>query len=93
MPKFLAVHPMPSPMSLEEGAPIAKMVKSHCTADAYWIYSWVQLNEEGKVTKTFCEWNAKDMNTLKKLMKELEKAGLPLEGVYPMAKLEPEDYV
>jgi hypothetical protein len=80
-------------MSLEEGAPVAKMVKSHCSADAYWISSWVQLNEEGKIVKTFCEWNAKDMKTVKTVLETLEKEGLPLEGLHPMAKLDPEDFV
>ena len=45
MPKFLAVHPLPAPASIEEATPLGKKVKASCTVDAYWVASWLQLNE------------------------------------------------
>jgi hypothetical protein len=90
MGKFLAVHPMPSPITLEEGAPIAKAVKANSTLDAYWVGSWGQLNEQGKITKLFCEWDAKDAESIRKIVSKI--SGLPTEGVYPMAKVDAEAY-
>ncbi len=92
MPKYIAIHPLAEPTPPQEAGPIAKHVKSLCNKDCYWVSSWVQLDETGNAVKTFCEWDAKDMQTVSAMMKELEKAGLPLEGVYPMMKMEPEDY-
>ncbi|MFP3951130.1 MAG: nickel-binding protein [Candidatus Bathyarchaeia archaeon] len=89
MPKFLAVHPMPSPVTIEEATPLGKKAKSLCTADAYWVSSWAQLDEEGKIVKILCEWNAKDKKSVEKL---IEKAEMPTEGVYPMMKVDSEDF-
>jgi hypothetical protein len=60
MPKFLAVHPLQAPATLEEVAPIAKRAKAASSVDAYWVCSWCQLDEAGKITKLFCQWNASD---------------------------------
>ena len=92
MPKYVAIHPLSTPTPPQEAGTLAKQVKSLCTKDCYWVSSWIQLDKNGNAVKTFCEWNAVDMKTLHATMKTLEKAGLPLEGVHPMMKLEPEDY-
>jgi hypothetical protein len=89
MPKFIAVHPMPSPVSIEEATPLGKKAKSLCTADAYWVSSWAQLNDEGKIVKIICEWNGKDLKTVNDTVK---KAGMPTEGVYPMMRVDSEDF-
>ena len=89
MPKFLAVHPMPGPISIEEATPLAKKAKSLSTVDAYWVSSWTQLDDEGKIVKILCEWNAKDLKSVKEL---IEKAEMPTEGVYPMMKIDAEDF-
>ena len=89
MGKFLAVHPLPSPLTLEEGAPIAKAVKANSHEGAYWIGSWAQLNEQGKVTKLFCEWDAKDIASIRKALSNIQ---LPTEGIYLMAKVDGEAY-
>lgn len=60
-----------------------------CTADAYWVQSWSQLNEKGKIVKIFCEWNGKDLKTVKNLV---EKVGMPTEGVYSMMKVDSEGF-
>lgn len=89
MGKFMAVHPFPSPITLEEGAPIAKAVKANSTLDAYWVGSWAQLNNDGKITKLICEWDAKDIESIQKVLKNIP---LPTEGIYPMAKIDAEAY-
>jgi hypothetical protein len=89
MPKFLAVHPLPKPATVEEATPLGKKVKSLCTADAYWVVSWCQLNDQGRVMKILCEWNGKDLKTVKNVV---DKSGLPCEGVYPMMKVDSEDF-
>jgi hypothetical protein len=89
MGKFLAIHPLPS-ITFEEGAPIAKAVKANSNMDAYWVGSWAQLNQEGKITKLFCEWDAKDVESINKVVSKIP--GLPTEGVYPMAKVDAEAY-
>jgi len=90
MPKFLAVHPMPKPLTLEEGTPIAKKVKANSTVDGYWVRSWGQCNKEGKIAKLFCEWNAKNIEAIQKVLAKVPE--LPCEGIYPMAILDAEDF-
>jgi len=67
MAKFLVVHP------------VGKAVKASSTVDAYWVRSWYT-REEGKF---FCEWDAKDAQSIHQVM---TKAALdfPTEGAYKM---------
>jgi len=90
MPKFLAVHVMPSPVTVEEGTPLAKKVKANSTTDAYWVRSWGQLTKDGKIAKLFCEWNALNIEAVQKVIKKIPE--LPTEGIYPMAVLDSEDF-
>ena len=90
MGKFLAVHTLPGPTTVDEAAPIAKAVKAGSGADAYWIGSWLQMNEVGKITKLFCEWDAKDAETIRGVVGKIP--GLPTDGVYPMGKVDAESY-
>ncbi len=90
MPKFMAVHTMPEPVEAEAIAPLAKKVKANSTLDAYWVGSWTQLNEEGKVVKAICEWNAKDAASIQKVFDKVTE--LPVDGIYPMAKLDSVDF-
>jgi hypothetical protein len=89
MPKFLAVHPFPTPVGIEEGTPLGKAVKANSTVDAYWVCSWAQLNEEGKVVKLLCQWNATSIAAIRAVI-----ANVPIttEGIYPMAVLDSEDF-
>jgi len=89
MPKFLAVHPLPAPVTLEEAAPAGKLAKANSTVDAYWVGAWSQCNKEGKIVKILCEWNATNAEEVRKV---LAKVPIPLEGVYPMIKVDAEDY-
>ena len=90
MPKFLAVHPLPTPATIEEATPLGKKVKANSTVDAYWVASWLQLNEEGKVVKTLCEWSAVNVEAIKKVLAKVPE--LPTEGIYPLMKVDSEDF-
>ena len=89
MPKFLVVHPIPVPVTPEEAAPVAKAAKANSTVDAYWVQSWAQLNEEGKIVKIMCQWNAASAGAVVDVLK---KVPAPSEGPYPMVVVDSEDY-
>jgi len=89
MPKFLAMHPIPAPITLQEATPVAKAAKANSTLDAYWVRSWAQMNEEGKIVKIFCEWNAANADAV---LQVLKKIPAPYEGPFPMAIVDSEDY-
>lgn len=89
MPKFLAVHPLPAPVTLEEAAPAGKLAKANSTVDAYWLGAWTQNNEEGKIVKILCEWNAVNIEAVREV---LAKVPIPVEGIYPMTVVDSEDY-
>jgi hypothetical protein len=90
MGKFLAIHTLPSPTTMEDAPPIPKAVKANVSADAYWVSSWAQLNEQGKITKLFCEWDAKDIESIRKIVAKIPQ--LPTDEIYPMAKVDAEAY-
>jgi hypothetical protein len=90
MGKFLAVHTLSSPTTTEQAAPIAKAVKAGSSADAYWVGSWLQMNEQGKITKLFCEWNAKDGESIRRVLAKIPQ--LPTDGIYSMGKVDAEAY-
>ena len=52
--------------------------------------SWGQLNEEGKIVKILCEWNAVDAEAVRKVLAKIPE--LPVDGVYPMAIFDSEDF-
>jgi hypothetical protein len=91
MPKFLAVHTLPAPVTIQEATPLAKKAKAANTAvDAYWVSSWLQLNEAGKIHKILCEWNAVDAQAVRRELAKVPE--FPVDGIYPMAKIDSEDY-
>jgi hypothetical protein len=90
MGKFLAVHTLPSPMTVEEATPFAKAVKANSSADAYWVGSWLQMNEEGKTTRILCEWDAKDAESIRETFARIPQ--LPVDGIYPMSKVDAEAF-
>ena len=89
MPKFLVVHPIPTPITIAEATPVAKAAKANSTVDAYWIQSWAQLNEEGKIVKILCQWNGASAGAVVEVLK---KVPAPSEGPYPMVAVDSEDY-
>ena len=89
MPKFLVVHPIPTPVTIEEATLVAKAAKANSTVDAYWVQSWAQLNEEGKIVKILCQWNGASAEAVVAVLK---KVPAPSEGPYPMVVVDSEDY-
>jgi len=83
------MHPIPAPITLQEATPVAKAAKANSTLDAYWVRSWAQMNEEGKIVKIFCEWNAANADAV---LQVLKKIPAPYEGPFPMAIVDSEDY-
>ena len=77
MAKFLAIHPVGSEMTLEAGTPIAKSIKAHLSADAYWRRSYYA-PEAGAL---YCIWDATDADAI---LEVLAKAApdFPTEGPY-----------
>jgi hypothetical protein len=77
MAKYLAIHPVGSDLTVEGGTPLAKSIKAHLTADAYWVSS-IYVPETGGL---YCTWDAKDSDAIRKV---LAKAApdLPTEGPY-----------
>ena len=91
MPKFMVVHPMDDPVTIEEARPIAqKAKKMNTNVDAYWVGSWLQLNEEGKTTKVLCEWNAVSPEAVLDEVKKVPE--LVVDAIYPIAKIDSEDF-
>jgi hypothetical protein len=90
MPKFLAVHPMPKPATIEEATPLGKKVRANATLDAYWVRSWGQCNEQGKIVKILCEWNAVNIGAVRKVLAKVPE--MPCEGVYPLTIVDSEDF-
>ena len=84
MAKFMAVHTFSTPISREEANYLGRKVREKVTADTYWVSSWVQLDNEGKITQIICEWNAKDAKSTFDLLAG-SGVNIPLDGVYPMA--------
>jgi hypothetical protein len=77
-------------MENEAVVPLAKKVAANATLEAYWVGTQVQLNEEGKVTRFICEWNAKDAKSVEDVFAKVPE--LPYDGVYPMTKLDSVDF-
>jgi hypothetical protein len=83
MPKFMAVHPVGKQdvaAFTEAATPFAKAVKANLTTDAYWIKSWY-VPDEGKL---YCEFDAKDAESVQKVIDAGAKASfeLPTEAIY-----------
>jgi hypothetical protein len=48
------------------------------------------LNKERKVVKILCEWNALNEESIRKELAKVPE--LPVDGIYPMMKVDSEDY-
>jgi len=92
MPKFLVIHPSPKKfmeanlkMAPEENKLLIEF-RSHCSNDAYWIRSF----NVPELEKIFCEWNAKDAESIKKVLDTAE--WLATEGIYEMEVVDAESF-
>lgn len=88
MSKFLAVHTLPKPITVEEAVSIGRRVKAAVTGEARWLRSWAQLDDEGRVAKIYCQWDAPDAESVSRV---ISCSGLPLDGVYPMLAVDVEE--
>ena len=83
MAKFLVVHPVGKEVTLEASTPVGQAAKANSTVDAYWVKSWYA-REEGKL---YCEWDAKDAESIRQVLKKaVEDLGgeFPIEGIYKL---------
>lgn len=67
-----------------------KKVRANATLDAYWVRSWGQGNEQGKIVKILCEWNAVNIGAVRKVLAKVPE--MPCEGVYPLTIVDSEDF-
>jgi hypothetical protein len=74
MAKFMVVHPIGKDLTLEAATPVAKAIKANHSIDAYWVRSSYS-REEGKL---YCEWNAKDAESIYSVIKKAVP-GFPTE--------------
>ncbi|MFX1350082.1 MAG: nickel-binding protein [Promethearchaeota archaeon] len=93
MPKFIVVHSVPrnfleqmAEVPPEENKMIIKLRKA-CNYDAYWIRTWAVLDHE----KLYCEWNAKDAESIRKIWDENIK-GIGIDSIAEMQIVDGEDY-
>jgi len=92
MPRYIAIHPIDPPVNGESVVPIAKSCKANLSADAYWVRSWLQLTDEGKVSRVFCEWDSKDVNSIRQSLSASVPEFPPSEGIFQIAEIHGEDY-
>ena len=93
MPKFIVVHSIPrnvleqmAEMPPEENKMIINLRKA-CNYDAYWIKTWSVLDHE----KLYCEWNAKDAESIRKIWDENIK-GIGIDSIAEMQIVDGEVY-
>ena len=91
MSKFIAIHPVDPPVSKEDVVPIAKKAKNALSADAYWVKSWLKLNDKGEVSAVYCEWDGKDINSVKETLNN-SIPELPFSEVTQMTEIQGEDF-
>ena len=91
MGKFIAVHPVDPPVGKDAVVPIAKKAKAGLSLDAYWVKSWLKLNDKGEVTAVYCEWDGKHAQSVRDaLTKSIPE--LPFSEVSEMAEIHGEDF-
>ncbi len=92
MPKFIAIHPVDPPVNPEAIAPIARRCKANVSLDAYWVKSWVQLNDQGLVTRVFCEWDGTDADAISENVGSSIPELPASEGIFRMVQILGEDF-
>lgn len=91
MPKFVAIHPVNPSVKMDDVVPLAKKAKAGVTTDAYWVKSWLQLDDQGQVSAVFCEWDGKDAQSVKDALNTLIPE-LPFSEVSQMTEIQSEDF-
>jgi len=91
MPKYIAIHNLVPAANKEDVGPVAKKAKSGLSTDAYWVKSWLKLNDKGQVDAIYCEWDAKDAQSVRDALTNTIPE-LPFSEVSPMAEIHSEDF-
>jgi len=93
MTKYIVIHPYKK-RSLKamidfppEKNVLFKNLKSNCTSDADWLSSWAVPEQE----KLYCEWNAKDPDSIRKVFEKLGGT-TPIERIDEMHIIEANDF-
>lgn len=92
MPRFVAIHPVDPPVDVEAVGPIAKKCKEGLSLDAYWVKSLLQLTDDGKVSKVFCEWDGKDAASVRKSLAASIPELPPSEGIFQITEIHGADF-
>ncbi len=92
MPRYIAIHPVEPPVNGELVAPMAKKCKANLTSDAYWVRSWLQLTDDGRVSKVFCEWDSKDVDSVRHSLAASIPELPPSEGIFEVVEIRGEDF-
>ena len=94
MSKQLLIHSFPAPIPIAEAEGVAKGAKALSNVDAYWVSAWIQLDDKGNAAKIICEWDAKDVESVNKVVEQIHKQmpDFPCDGPYPMMKVDGESY-
>ncbi len=92
MPRYIAIHPVNPPVNGEDVVPIAQKCKANLSTDAYWVRSWLQLTDDGKVSRVFCEWDSKDVNSIHATLSSSVPELPPSDGIFQIAEVYGEDY-
>ena len=94
MSKQIVFHALAVPIPRAQADEVAKAAKAVSNADVYWVGAWVQNDDKGNVARIVCEWDAKDAESLKQVLGQMGEKfpGFPVDGPYPMEKVESESY-
>jgi hypothetical protein len=93
--KFIAVHSvaktaldylMKAPTEQLRLDPNMTNMLKHCGFDAYFVRQWIV----PALGKMYCEWNAKDEQSIRKVLENYK--GLPVDAIAEMRVTDAEDY-
>jgi len=94
VPKFIVIHTMPKEVLKgilttppEEMADSIEL-RTFCSFDAYWVRSWYVLEQE----KVYCEWDAKEAESIRKVFKKVPIIEATIDAIYEMRIIDAEDF-
>ena len=92
MPKYIVIHPIKKNVIEAmvklppEKNQLLKKLKANCTSETDWVRSWAVPEQE----KFYCEWNAKDPESIREIFDKL--GGIEIEAIYEIKVLEGEAF-
>ena len=92
VPKFMVIHEAPA-LALKEflATPAGQNaltigMRQLCTFDAYWVRAWAVPEQE----KIYCEWNAKDAESIRRVFEKAPQPAFLVEAIYEMRVIDAE---